>query len=319
MADAGVSYCFMETSSHGIDQRRTKGIEFAGAVFTNLTHDHLDYHGTFAAYRDTKKRLFDDLLPTAFALTNVDDKNGRVMLQNTKAKKVTYGLKSYADYNGKVLEQRFDGQLLKLDQHELWVRLIGHFNAYNLLAIYGVAQQLGFSATQILPALSSLETVDGRFQQLISPNKVNAIVDYAHTPDALKNVLQTINGIVKPDEKIITVIGCGGGRDKAKRPKMGSIAAQLSHRVIFTADNPRNEEVIEIIEEMQSGLTETERNKVLVIENRAEAIKVACLLALPNDVVLVAGKGHETYQEINGERFDFSDFKVIKEVFNQTK
>ncbi|WP_318344143.1 UDP-N-acetylmuramoyl-L-alanyl-D-glutamate--2,6-diaminopimelate ligase [Flagellimonas baculiformis] len=313
MSAEGVECCFMEVSSHGIHQKRSEGLHFAGAVFTNLSHDHLDYHKTFAEYRDTKKKLFDTLPKTAFALVNIDDKNGLVMLQNTRAKKYTYALKSYADYRAQILEKQFNGQLLKLDDNELWTKLIGDFNAYNLLAIYAVADLLGLEKMEILRLMSELETVNGRFQYYISKEKITAIVDYAHTPDALKNVLITINALRTGNEKVITVVGCGGDRDKSKRPVMGHIASEMSDQAIFTSDNPRTESPATIIEEMEKGVEAQNTKKVLSIENRKQAIKAACKLALANDIILVAGKGHETYQETNGVRVDFDDFKEVKE------
>ncbi len=314
MNEAGVEFCFMEVSSHGIHQKRTEGLVFEGAIFTNLSHDHLDYHKTFAEYRDTKKKLFDDLPKRAFALTNIDDKNGLVMLQNTAAKKYTYALKSYADYRAQILENQFNGQLLKIDDNELWTRLIGHFNAYNILAIYATADLLGLEKLETLRLLSELENVDGRFQYFISKERITAIVDYAHTPDALKNVLETINALRTGNENVITVVGCGGDRDRSKRPVMGHIASAMSSKAIFTSDNPRSEPPLIIIEEMEAGVEPQNFNKVLSIENRNQAIRTACQLAVPNDIILVAGKGHETYQETNGERTDFDDFKIVKEV-----
>ena len=314
MNEAGVEFCFMEVSSHGIHQKRIEGLVFEGAIFTNLSHDHLDYHKTFAEYRDTKKKLFDDLPKRAFALTNIDDKNGLVMLQNTAAKKYTYALKSYADYRARILENQFNGQLLKIDDNELWTRLIGHFNAYNILAIYATADLLGLEKLETLRLLSELENVDGRFQYFISKERITAIVDYAHTPDALKNVLETINALRTGNENVITVVGCGGDRDRSKRPVMGHIASAMSGKAIFTSDNPRSEPPLIIIEEMEAGVEPQNLRKVLSIENRNQAIKTACQLAVPNDIILVAGKGHETYQETNGARVDFDDFKIIKEV-----
>ena len=314
MNEAGVEFCFMEVSSHGIHQKRTEGLVFEGAIFTNLTHDHLDYHKTFAEYRDTKKKLFDDLSKKAFALSNIDDKNGLVMLQNTKAKKHTYALKTYADYRAQVLENQFNGQLLKIEDNELWTKLIGHFNAYNILAIYATADLLGLEKLEILRLLSELENVDGRFQYYISKKRITAIVDYAHTPDALKNVLDTINALRTGNENVITVVGCGGDRDKSKRPVMGHIASEMSSKAIFTSDNPRTEPPNVIIEEMEAGVEPQNFKKVLSIENRKQAIKTACQLAIENDIILVAGKGHETYQETRGKRTDFDDFKIVKEV-----
>ncbi len=313
MNEVGVEYCFMEVSSHGIHQKRTEGLVFEGAVFTNLSHDHLDYHKTFAEYRDTKKVLFDNLTKKAFALTNIDDKNGSVMLQNTKAKKYTYALKTYADYRTQILENRFDGQLLKIEDNELWSKLIGHFNAYNLLAIYAVSDLLGLEKLETLRLLSELENVDGRFQYHISKEKITAIVDYAHTPDALKNVLDTINTLRTGNENVITVVGCGGDRDKSKRPVMGHIASEMSNKAIFTSDNPRSEDPTVIIREMEAGVEPQNVKKILSIENREQAIKTACQLAIADDIILVAGKGHETYQETNGKRIDFDDFKIVKD------
>nr|WP_299000397.1 UDP-N-acetylmuramoyl-L-alanyl-D-glutamate--2,6-diaminopimelate ligase [uncultured Allomuricauda sp.] len=312
MNEEGVEFCFMEVSSHGIHQKRTEGLHFSGAIFTNLSHDHLDYHKTFAEYRDTKKKLFDDLPKSAFCLSNVDDKNGLVMLQNTKSKKLTYALKSYADYRGQILEKQFDGQLLKLDDNEIWTKLIGDFNAYNLLAIYATACELGLDKIEILRLISELETVDGRFQYFISKDKIKAIVDYAHTPDALKNVLITINALRTGNENVITVVGCGGDRDKSKRPVMGHIASEMSDQAIFTSDNPRSEPPMEIIKEMENGVEPQNTKKILSIEDRGQAIKAACKLAATNDIILVAGKGHETYQETKGVRTDFDDYKELQ-------
>ena len=312
MNAAGVEFCFMEVSSHGIHQKRTEGLVFEGAIFTNLSHDHLDYHPTFAAYRDTKKLLFDNLSKKAFVLTNIDDKNGLVMLQNTKARKYTYALKSYADYRAQILENQFNGQLLKINGEELWSKLIGDFNAYNMLAIYATADLLGLEKLEILRFMSELDNVAGRFQYFISKEKITAIVDYAHTPDALKNVLDTINTLRTGN--VITVVGCGGDRDKSKRPVMGHIASDMSTKVIFTSDNPRTEQPEAILQEMEEGVEPQNVRKVLVIENRAQAIKTACQLAHANDIILIAGKGHETYQETNGVRVDFDDFQTVKDM-----
>tara|TARA_R110002049_G_scaffold248583_5_gene423074 strand:- start:1426 stop:2889 length:1464 start_codon:yes stop_codon:yes gene_type:complete len=312
MNDAGVEFCFMEVSSHGIHQKRTEGLVFEGAIFTNLSHDHLDYHKTFAEYRDTKKMLFDGLSKRSFALTNMDDKNGAVMLQNTKAKKQTYALKTYADFKAQILENQFDGQLLKIGENEVWSKLIGEFNAYNMLAIYATAELLGLEKMETLRILSELENVDGRFQYYISKEKITAIVDYAHTPDALKNVLNTINSLRTGNENVITVVGCGGDRDKSKRPVMGHIASEMSTKVIFTSDNPRTESPSAIIEQVEAGVEAQNARKVLSIENREQAIKTACQLANGKDIILVAGKGHETYQETNGVRIEFDDFKIVK-------
>ena len=317
MNDEGVEFCFMEVSSHGIHQSRTEGLKFEGGIFTNLSHDHLDYHDTFAEYRDVKKRFFDQLPKDAFALTNIDDKNGLVMFQNTAAKKYTYALKNYADYRAQILENEFSGLLLKLNESELWTRLIGSFNAYNILAIYGTAELLGLDKVEILKLISELENVAGRFQYFMSEGKITAIVDYAHTPDALKNVLQTINDIRTKNEELITVVGCGGNRDKTKRPKMAHIASALSTKVILTSDNPRNEVPETIIEDMEKGVEPQNFKKTLSITDRRQAIKTACQMAGENDIILIAGKGHETYQEIKGERFDFDDYKIVQDYLKQ--
>lgn len=317
MNEAGVEFCFMEVSSHGIHQHRTEGLHFEGGIFTNLTHDHLDYHNTFAEYRDVKKSFFDGLPSKAFALVNIDDKNGLVMLQNTKARKYTYALKSYADYKAQILENQLGGLLLKLNDSEVWTRLIGNFNAYNVLAIYATAELLGLEKVEILRLISGLESVSGRFQYFISDKKITAIVDYAHTPDALKNVLETINSIRTKNEELITVVGCGGDRDKTKRPIMGHIASALSTKVIFTSDNPRSEVPEVIIEDIEKGVEPQNFKKTISIVDRAQAIKTACQMAGPNDIILIAGKGHETYQEIKGERFDFDDYKMVQEFLKQ--
>jgi UDP-N-acetylmuramoyl-L-alanyl-D-glutamate--2,6-diaminopimelate ligase len=317
MIDAGVEYCFMEVSSHGIHQKRTEALHFAGGVFTNLSHDHLDYHATFAEYRDVKKSFFDHLPKTAFVLSNIDDKNGLVMLQNTAAKKRTYALKSYADYKAQILENQLSGLLLKINGNEVWVKLIGTFNAYNLLAIYGTAIELGLESLEVLRLLSDLESVSGRFQFIVSNANITAIVDYAHTPDALENVLKTINDIRTKNEQLITVVGCGGNRDKAKRPIMAGIATELSDKVILTSDNPRNEDPEVILFEMEQGVAPQNYKKSLSISDRKQAIKTACQLAQPNDIILIAGKGHETYQEIQGVRHDFDDMKTVIELLNQ--
>ncbi|ALJ05157.1 UDP-N-acetylmuramoylalanyl-D-glutamate--2,6-diaminopimelate ligase [Pseudalgibacter alginicilyticus] len=317
MNDEGVEFCFMEVSSHGIHQNRTEGLHFVGGVFTNLSHDHLDYHETFAEYRDVKKSFFDKLPKEAFAIVNADDKNGLVMLQNTKARKCTYALKNYANYKAQILENQFSGLLLKVNESEVWTRLIGNFNAYNVLAIYATAELLGLEKVEILRLISELVSVSGRFQYLISDEKITAIVDYAHTPDALQNVLETINSIRTKNETLITVVGCGGDRDKTKRPKMGRIASALSSKVIFTSDNPRSEVPETIIEEIEKGVEPQNFKKILSIVDRKQAIKTACQLAQPNDIILIAGKGHETYQEIKGERFDFDDYKIVQEYLKQ--
>jgi len=303
----------MEVSSHGVHQKRTEGLHFEGGVFTNLSHDHLDYHPTFAEYRDVKKSFFDHLPKTAFALSNSDDKNGAVMLHNTSARKRTYALKSYSDYKAQILENQLSGLLLKINDNEVWVKLIGTFNAYNLLAIYGTAIELGMDSLEALRLLSELESVSGRFQFIVSSDKITAIVDYAHTPDALENVLNTINNIRTNNEKLISVVGCGGDRDKTKRPIMANIASQMSDTVIFTSDNPRTENPATIISEMEKGVEAQNYKKTLSIEDRKQAIKTACQLANANDIILIAGKGHENYQEINGVRHHFDDMETVKE------
>jgi UDP-N-acetylmuramyl-tripeptide synthetase len=317
MIDLGVNYCFMEVSSHGIHQKRTEALHFVGGVFTNLSHDHLDYHPTFAEYRDVKKSFFDNLPKDAFVLTNSDDKNGAVMLQNTVANKRSYALKSYADYKAQIIENQLSGLLLKIGGNEVWVKLIGTFNAYNALAIYGTAIELGMDSLETLRLLSELESVSGRFQYIVSSTNITAIVDYAHTPDALENVLKTTNDIRTKNEQLITVVGCGGNRDKTKRPIMARIASELSDKVVLTSDNPRNENPDTIIKEMEEGVAAENYNKILAITDRKQAIKTACQLAQPNDIILIAGKGHETYQEINGVRQAFDDMKIVKEILEQ--
>lgn len=311
MVATGCEFCFMEVSSHGIHQKRTEGLQFQGGIFTNLSHDHLDYHKTFAEYRDVKKKFFDDLPKTAFAISNIDDKNGAIMFQNTKAKKITYALKSYADYKAQILENQFTGLLMKINNNEVWTKLIGSFNAYNLLAIYAAAVELGIEEQETLRLLSDLESVSGRFQYIVSSSKITAIVDYAHTPDALENVLKTIEDIRTKNEQLITVVGCGGDRDKTKRPIMAQIASELSTKAIFTSDNPRTEDPAVILEEMEKGVEPQNYKKTLSILDRKQAIKTACQLAEANDIILIAGKGHETYQEINGVRHDFDDLKIV--------
>ncbi|KIO52938.1 UDP-N-acetylmuramoyl-L-alanyl-D-glutamate--2,6-diaminopimelate ligase [Flavobacterium hibernum] len=319
MIEAGVTHCFMEVSSHGIHQKRTEALHFVGGIFTNLSHDHLDYHPTFAEYRDVKKSFFDSLPKTAFALSNVDDKNGPVMLQNTVARKFTYALKSYADFKATILESQLSGLLLKVNDNEVWVKLIGTFNAYNVLAIYGTAVELGMDSLEALRLLSDLESVSGRFQYIVSAGNITAIVDYAHTPDALDNVLKTINDIRTKNEQLISVVGCGGNRDKTKRPIMAKIATDLSDKAILTSDNPRNEDPEVILDEMEKGVGAHNYKKLLRITDRKQAIKTACQLAQPNDIILIAGKGHETYQEINGVRHHFDDMETVKEILEQLK
>ncbi|MFB9110425.1 UDP-N-acetylmuramoyl-L-alanyl-D-glutamate--2,6-diaminopimelate ligase [Flavobacterium gyeonganense] len=317
MIEAGVTHCFMEVSSHGIHQKRTEALHFVGGIFTNLSHDHLDYHPTFAEYRDVKKTFFDSLPKTAFALSNIDDKNGTVMLQNTVARKLTYALKTYADFKAQILESQLSGLLLKINDNEVWVKLIGTFNAYNILAIYGTAIELGLDSLEALRLLSDLESVSGRFQYIVSAGNVTAIVDYAHTPDALENVLKTIDDIRTKNEQLITVVGCGGNRDKVKRPIMAKIASDLSDKAILTSDNPRNEDPEVILDEMEQGVDAHNYKKILRITDRKQAIKTACQLAQPNDIILIAGKGHETYQEINGVRHHFDDMETVKEILEQ--
>lgn len=316
MVKKEVKYCFMEVSSHGIHQHRTDALKFVGGVFTNLTQDHLDYHNSFAEYRDVKKSFFNYLPPSAFALVNIDDKNGNVMLQNTKAKFYTYALKTHADFKAQVLESQFSGLLLRINENEVWTKLIGKFNAYNILAIYGTSTLLGLDKLEVLRIISELESVTGRFQYTISEQNITAIVDYAHTPDALKNVLETINDIRTGNETLITVVGCGGNRDKGKRPQMGHIASALSNKVIFTSDNPRNEEPETIIREMEQGVEPQNLKKTISITDRKQAIKTACQLAEKNDIILVAGKGHETYQEMKGKRIEFDDYKIVTDCLN---
>ena len=317
MIEAGVTHCFMEVSSHGIHQKRTEALHFVGGIFTNLSHDHLDYHATFAEYRDVKKSFFDSLPKTAFALSNIDDKNGTVMLQNTVARKFTYALKTYADFKATILESQLSGLLLKVNDNEVWVKLIGTFNAYNVLAIYGTAVELGMDSLEALRLLSDLESVSGRFQYIVTDSKITAIVDYAHTPDALENVLKTIEDIRTKNEQLITVVGCGGNRDKTKRPIMAKIATDLSDKAILTSDNPRNEDPEVILDEMEKGVEAHNYKKILRITDRKQAIKTACQLAQPNDIILIAGKGHETYQEINGVRHHFDDMETVKEILDQ--
>ena len=317
MVDAGVEFCFMEVSSHGIDQDRIQGLTFVGGVFTNLSHDHLDYHNTFAEYRNVKKRFFDALPKSAFALTNSDDKNGDFMLQNTAARKLTYGLKGYSDFKAKILEAQFSGMLLIIDQQEVWTSLLGAFNAYNLLAVYAVAKELGLSSIESLSIISELGNVKGRFQTYATSNGATVIVDYAHTPDALANVLSTIAEIRTKNETLTTVVGCGGNRDQAKRPLMAEVAAKHSDKVIFTADNPRDEDPENIIDDMEKGVRPEDYKKTLRISNRKSAIKAACMELQAGDVLLIAGKGHESYQEIKGERLPFDDYATVKEICKQ--
>ena len=315
MAEAGCKYVFMEVSSHSIDQKRISGLRYAGGIFTNLTRDHLDYHKTVENYLKAKKKFFDDLPKDAFALTNVDDKNGMVMLQNTKAKTYSYSLRSLCDFKGRILENHFEGMLLSLNEKELAVQFIGKFNASNLLAVFGAACLLGKKEEDVLLALSTLRPVAGRFDSLRSPQGYTAIVDYAHTPDALVNVLSAIHEILEGKGKVITVVGAGGNRDKGKRPIMAQESVKGSDKVIITSDNPRNEEPQDIINDMLAGLNTEELKNVITIVDRKEAIRTACMLAQPGDVILVAGKGHENYQEIKGVKHHFDDKEVLREVF----
>jgi len=317
MVQSGCDYCFMEVSSHAIDQHRISGLDFAGAVFTNITHDHLDYHKTFADYLKAKKKFFDDLKPESFALINTDDKNGRVMVQNTHARVKTYGIKTAADFKAKIIESHFEGSLLRIDNTDVWTYFVGTFNAYNLLSVYATALMSGLNSAEILTTLSLLKPVEGRFETFRSQHGITAIVDYAHTPDALFNVLNTINQIRKKEQDLITVVGAGGDRDKTKRPQMAKIAATNSNKVILTSDNPRTEDPNQIIEDMKTGLQNEDRKKTIAITDRKEAIRAACLLAKKNDIILVAGKGHETYQEVNGVKHHFDDREIIKQTFNE--
>jgi UDP-N-acetylmuramoyl-L-alanyl-D-glutamate--2,6-diaminopimelate ligase len=315
MVEEGCAYCFMEVSSHAIDQQRISGLTFHGGIFTNLTHDHLDYHKTFDAYLHAKKSFFDGLNASAFALVNKDDKNGMVMIQNTKARKFSYSLRGMADFHCKIMENEFHGLHLQIDGMDARFKLIGNFNAYNLLSVFAAALLLGQDKTEVLTHLSQIEPVDGRFNYVKSKNQVTAIVDYAHTPDALKNVLETINDIRSHNEQLITVVGAGGNRDTTKRPVMARIACNLSDRIILTSDNPRFEDPESILAEMRKGVEAHQLSKVLVIVNRFEAIKTACALAKTGDIILVAGKGHENHQEINGVKHPFDDKEVLREIF----
>jgi len=313
MVEEGCDFCFMEVSSHAIHQGRINGVEFTGGVFTNITHDHLDYHNTFKEYINVKKKFFDGLSPEAFAITNTDDKNGMVMMQNCKAEVFTLAIKGDADYKARIIENQFTGLQLKINDKDLWVKLIGDFNAYNILSVYAVAIQLGEDELDVLTQISALNNVEGRFEYIKTKHNVVGIVDYAHTPDALKNVLKTIANIRTGNEKVITVVGCGGDRDKTKRPIMANIACKLSDKVILTSDNPRTENPGTILEEMQKGVEPLDYKKTITIADRKEAIKTASALAEENDIILVAGKGHENYQEINGERFPFDDLEILTE------
>ncbi|MCU0446527.1 MAG: UDP-N-acetylmuramoyl-L-alanyl-D-glutamate--2,6-diaminopimelate ligase [Microscillaceae bacterium] len=318
MVKQGCTHCFMEASSHAIVQERIAGINFAGAVFTNITHDHLDFHQTFDNYIKAKKKLFDELPKTAFALVNIDDKRGAVMLQNCAAHtQKTFALRNPADFKGKIIENTIQGLFLEINQRQAWFRLIGDFNAYNLLSVFGVAYLLGESEEDVLTELSNLSSAPGRFEQVRSPQGITGIVDYAHTPDALKNVLETIEQLCAEGQQVITVVGCGGDRDKTKRPIMAKIAVEFSQQVILTSDNPRTEDPEAILADMVAGLSPSDKHKVKVIENRREAIKTAYSLAHAEDVILIAGKGHENYQEIQGVKYPFDDKEVLLEMFKQ--
>lgn len=320
MADEGCTHVFMEASSHAIQQHRTTGLQFAGGLFSNITHDHLDYHKTFDEYIRVKKSFFDSLPSTAFAISNADDKRGAVMLQNTNAKKYLYSLKTLAEFKGKIIENNLTGIVMDINGQEVHFRLIGEFNAYNLLAVYGAATCLNEDKHEVLRNLSVLTGAEGRFDYMLSPNdRLIAIVDYAHTPDALLNVLATIRKLKKGYEQVITVVGCGGDRDKTKRPIMGQVACEHSDRVIFTSDNPRSEDPVQIIKDMEQGLQSAARRKYISIADRREAIKTAISLAKPDDIILIAGKGHEKYQEIKGVKQDFDDKKIVKEMFDELK
>jgi UDP-N-acetylmuramoyl-L-alanyl-D-glutamate--2,6-diaminopimelate ligase len=319
MVEEGCTHCFMEVSSHAIDQNRIAGIKFAGGIFTNITHDHLDYHKTFENYIKAKKRFFDQLPAESFAITNKDDKNGMVMLQNCKATKYSYGLRGTADFKVRVLESDFNGMLLQINGKDIWTSLVGDFNAYNFLAVYGAAFLITEGIEEIEVPLSALGRVNGRFEAIAGTDSKTAIIDYAHTPDALENVIKTINNIRQNGVKLITVVGCGGNRDAEKRPEMGGIAARLSDKAIFTSDNPRNEDPNTIINQMEAGVEVHLLKKILKITDRKEALKTAILLSDPGDVILVAGKGHETYQEIQGVKHPFDDKKIMAELFNQLK
>jgi UDP-N-acetylmuramoyl-L-alanyl-D-glutamate--2,6-diaminopimelate ligase len=317
MVENGCTHCFMEVSSHSIIQHRITGLSFNGGIFTNITHDHLDYHGSFKEYIKAKKLFFDGLPSAAFSLSNLDDKNGLVMLQNTKARKITYSLKSVSDFKTKIIENQISGLVLSIDGTEVWTKLIGEFNAYNLLAVYATAILLGEDKLEVLTALSNLHAVVGRFQQIRSNNGIIAIVDYAHTPDALENVLDTIASIRTKNENVITVVGCGGDRDKDKRPKMAAVACEKSNKVILTSDNPRSENPDTIINEMMSGVEGQFFKNTLAITDRSQAIKTACSIANSGDIILIAGKGHESYQEIMGVKHPFDDLKLITELFEK--
>lgn len=316
MVEKGCDYCFMEVSSHAIVQGRISGLYFRGGIFTNITHDHLDFHKTFANYIAAKKTFFDKLPRESFALTNEDDKNGRVMVQNTLARVRGYGLKAITDYKGKVLENHFSGMLIRIQDQEVWFKMVGNFNAYNLLAVYGAAMELGQDSKEVLTILSRLSGAEGRFSYVPGPNFIKGIVDYAHTPDALENILKTIQDLRKENEKIITIIGCGGDRDRTKRPEMAGIACKLSDKVILTSDNPRSEDPEIILKDMEKGVPLDARYKTLIIQERRSAILAACHLAGKGDIIVLAGKGHEKYQDIKGVKYPFDDKRELETAFN---
>lgn len=319
MIEDGCTHCFMEVSSHSLIQQRINGLEFKGAIFTNISHDHLDYHGSFDAYIKAKKLFFDQLPSSAFALVNADDKRGKIMIQNTKAHKVTFGLKNMADYKARILSNTFEGLELNIGGSEVWFNMVGEFNAYNILSVFGASIECGKNKEDVLTVLSDAKAAPGRFEQIKSASNITGIIDYAHTPDALNNVLRTIQSIRTGNEKVITVVGCGGDRDKEKRPVMASIACKLSDKVIFTSDNPRSEDPEIIIKEMKTGVSPIDYKKTLSLVNREEAIKTACMIAEDKDIILVAGKGHETYQEIKGERIPFDDKVILEKMLDLTK
>lgn len=318
MVERGCEYAFMEVSSHALKQMRTAGLRFHGALFTNITHEHLDYHQTFEDYIHSKKLLFDHYLDKrSFALVNADDRRSGIIVQNTPASVYTFALKTHADFKARILEKHIDGTLFTVDQKEVWTPLVGRFNLYNLLGVYATARLLGYREEELLKDISKLPPVEGRFETIQSPDRKTAVVDYAHSPDALENVLSTIQGVQKRNQQLITVVGAGGDRDTAKRPQMAAIALKYSHRVVFTSDNPRTEDPEAILEEMRHGITREQAHKVVSIADRKEGIRTACMMAQSGDIILVAGKGHETYQEIHGVRHHFDDREVIREIFNQ--
>ena len=315
MIKSNIKICFMEVSSHGIDQKRIEGLFFKGVIFTNLTHDHIDYHKSFANYRDTKKKIFDSLSNKSFSLINSDDRNSKYIIQNSKSSKYTYGIYNKSDYNSSILEIQLEGMLLNIDKNEVWTKLIGDFNAYNILAIYSLGKIYELETIKLLKNISELENVQGRLQSFTTKNKITVIVDYAHTPDALENVLKTINKIRNVDQRLITVVGCGGDRDSKKRPLIGNLVSELSSYVIFTSDNPRSENPKEILDQILLGVTKTNSKKTDVIVKREKAIERAYKYSNTGDIVLIAGKGHENYQELNGKKIPFDDFKIAKQIF----